>query len=141
VIPEVVTPNAALTLVVKQSTGTNPPPLAFTTRALRTSTRLQDAQALVIGGLLSTDASENAQFTPWLHEIPVLGWLFKGITKSNDETELVIVVDPVIVRDPSTDVALWAFPDLNELMARPVPRPPREGTDHGVPSADDASSR
>ena len=64
--PLVVTPDAVLTDSIRQSTGTAVPTTAFQTRALRTSSRLQDGQALLIGGLTSNNTSTNTGSTPGL---------------------------------------------------------------------------
>ena len=46
-----------------------------------------------------------------MHRIPVLGWLAKTLDRQTTVLEVVIVVTPTIVREPSARVALWAFPD------------------------------
>ena len=71
--PLVVTPDAVLTDAIRQSTGTAVATTAFQTRALRTSSRLQDGQALLIGGLLSNNTSTNTASTPGVRDTPVLG--------------------------------------------------------------------
>ena len=71
--PLVVTPDAVLTDSIRQSTGTAVPTTAFQTRALRTSSRLLDGQALLIGGLTSNNTSTNTASTPGLRDVPILG--------------------------------------------------------------------
>ena len=71
--PLVVTPDAVLTDAIRQSTGTAVATTAFQTRALRTSSRLQDGQALLIGGLLSNNTSTNTASTPGVRDTPILG--------------------------------------------------------------------
>jgi Flp pilus assembly secretin CpaC len=110
--PEVVTPDPALTGVIRQTTGTNPATVAFQTRSLRTSTRLSDGDALLMAGLLSRNASDNEASTPAIRDIPFFGWLFKDISRQDQELELIVMVNPVIVRERSPDVNLWAFPDI-----------------------------
>src|SRR4029077_19149177 len=58
--PLVVTPDSVLTDSIRQSTGTSVATTAFQTRAMRTSSRLLDGQALLIGGLTSNNTSTNA---------------------------------------------------------------------------------
>jgi Flp pilus assembly secretin CpaC len=117
--PLVVTPDAILTDTIRQSTGTAVATTAFQTRALRTSSRLQDGQALLIGGLLSLNTSTNTASTPGVRDTPILGWLFQSFNRNDQDTELIVVVNPVILRTPVPDVALWAFPRRDELL-RPV---------------------
>jgi pilus assembly protein CpaC len=114
--PLVVTPDAVLTDTIRQSTGTAVPTTAFQTRALRTSSRLQDGQALLIGGLTSNNTSTNTASTPGLRNVPILGRLFQGFNRNDQDTELIVVVNPVVVRTPVSDVAMWAFPGRDELI-------------------------
>jgi len=136
--PQIVTPDAVLTDTIRQTTGTNPLTTAFKTRALRTSSRLQDGQALLIGGLTTNDSSNNTASTPGARDVPGLGWLFRSFNRNDESVELVVVVNPVIVRTGVTDAALWAFPSHEELMkavvipplppAKPPPKPnPNKG--------------
>jgi pilus assembly protein CpaC len=121
--PLVVTPDAVLTDTIRQTTGTAVATTAFQTRALRTSSRVQDGQALLIGGLLSNNTSTNTASTPGVRDTPVLGWLFQGFNRNDQETELIVVVNPVILRPPVPDVALWTFPGRDELLRPLVARP------------------
>jgi Flp pilus assembly secretin CpaC len=114
--PLIVTPDAVLTDAIRQSTGTAVPTTAFQTRALRTSSRLQDGQALVIGGLLSTNTSTNTAGTPGLKDAAILGRLFKNFNRNDQTTELIMVVNPVVLRPPVPDAAIWAFPGRDELI-------------------------
>jgi len=114
--PQVVLPDASLTDAIRQSTGTNPQTTAFQTRALRTSSRLQDGQTLLVGGLRTDNVARNTARTPGLNEIPALGWLFKSFSHTDEATDLVVMVNPAIVRTRVPDAALWAFPDRAELL-------------------------
>jgi Flp pilus assembly secretin CpaC len=128
--PLIVTPDALLTDTIRQVTGTAVATTAFQTRALRTSSRLQDGQSLVIGGLLSNSTSTNSASTPGLRDVPLVGRLFRGFNRNDQSMELIVVVNPVVLRTPVPDAAVWAFPGREELMrsvlggvARPAPAP------------------
>jgi Flp pilus assembly secretin CpaC len=114
--PSVVTPDAVLTDSIRQATGSAQATTAFQTRSLRTSSRLQDGQALLIGGLMSNNTSTNTGSTPGLKDVPILGKLFQSLNRNDQTTELIVVVNPVILRTPVADAALWAFPDRDELI-------------------------
>jgi len=114
--PLVVTPDAVLTDTIRQATGTTVPTTAFQTRALRTSSRLQDGQALLIGGLMSNNTSTNAAAPPGIRSTPLLGRLFQSFNRNDQDTELIVVVNPVVVRPPIPAVATWAFPNREELV-------------------------
>jgi pilus assembly protein CpaC len=114
--PLVVTPDAVLTDAIRQSTGTAVATTAFQTRALRTSSRLLDGQALLIGGLLSNNTSTNTASTPGIRDTPILGRLFRSFNRNDQDTELIVVVNPVILRTPIPDAGLWTFPGRDELL-------------------------
>jgi Flp pilus assembly secretin CpaC len=114
--PLVVTPDSVLTDSIRQSTGTAVPTTAFQTRALRTSSRLQDGQALLIGGLMSNNTSTNTASTPGLRNTPILGRLFQSFNRNDQDTELIVVVNPAVVRTPIPSAATWAFPGRDELI-------------------------
>lgn len=118
IVPEVSNPDAVLTAQIRAASGTNPGTTAFSSRVLRTSSRLRDGQALLIGGLTEHSRVDDSSQTPWLHKIPILGWLFKDFSYADADHELVIVVNPVIVRDVPDEAPLWAFPGGAELMHR-----------------------
>ena len=123
--PLVVTPDSVLTDSIRQSTGTSVATTAFQTRALRTSSRLQDGQALVIGGLVSSNTSSNTGSTPGLWKLPIIGRFFQSFNHNDQETELIIVVNPVILRTLMPDVATWEFPGREELMRSVMERLPK----------------
>jgi pilus assembly protein CpaC len=114
--PLVVTPDAVLTDSIRQSTGAAVATTAFQTRALRTSSRLQDGQALLIGGLMSNNTSTNTASTPKLRNVPILGRMFQTLNRNDQDTELIVVVNPVVVRTPIPASAAWAFPNRDELV-------------------------
>ncbi len=119
--PLVVTPDSVLTNTIRESTGAAVATTAFQTRALRTSSRLQDGQALLIGGLLSNNTSTNTASTPGLRSLPLVGRLFQGVNRNDQNTELIVLVNPVILREPVPDVALWSFPSREELLRSSMP--------------------
>ncbi|MFQ5748175.1 MAG: hypothetical protein ACE5H3_01825, partial [Planctomycetota bacterium] len=117
VIPQVVEPDVGLTQTIRDTTGTTPATIAFQTKALKTSARLQDGQSLLIGGLLQAQGRYGQTRTPGIASIPILGWFFQGFTRNDQDLELVILVNPVLVRDPLPDADLWVFPTTAELLA------------------------
>ncbi len=71
---------------------------ALTTRRAETTVELGSGESMVIGGLLSN--SHNNQFTktPGVGDLPVLGALFRSNSFRRNETELVIVITPYLVK-------------------------------------------
>lgn len=70
----------------------------FNTRRASTSVELKHGQSLVIAGLLSEDLREQVSQYPLLGQIPILGGLFRSSKFEKNETELVILVTPALVK-------------------------------------------
>ncbi|MCW2363312.1 MULTISPECIES: type II and III secretion system protein family protein [Sphingobium] len=68
------------------------------TRRAETTVELGSGQSFMIGGLLSTASGNTIEKTPFLGDIPILGNLFKSQSYRRQETELVIIVTPYLVR-------------------------------------------
>jgi Flp pilus assembly secretin CpaC len=130
VVPSVSNPDADLTSQIRQATGVPPPSVAFQERAMRTSARLRDGQTLLIGGLNERSRTDSSNQTPGINQIPILGWLFKSFSLGDDDRELVIVLNPVIVRDAPKEAPLWAFPATAELIPTYLPPPPPDKEHH-----------
>jgi len=79
-----------------ESSGTLIP--CFVTRRASTSVELADGQSFAIAGLLNEEIRELAGKYPVLGDIPILGSLFRSTQFLKDETELVIIVTPTLVK-------------------------------------------
>jgi len=75
----------------------------LSTRRAETTIELASGQSFVIAGLLSEASSENIHKTPGLGDIPILGDLFRSEQFQRDETELIIIVTPYLVRPVSNE--------------------------------------
>lgn len=115
VLPSVTSPDPTLTLALKSTTGNNQGTTAFRVRSFKTHARVTDGETLLMAGLLTRDRTDDQLYTPGLGDIPGLGWLFRSLSRKDDQQELVVVLNPVIVREPNADVSLWAFPSVHEL--------------------------
>jgi type IV pilus assembly protein PilQ len=83
--------------VVVASGGVNVP--SINTQTIETQVVLGDGQTVVLGGILQTNQTIQANKVPWLGDIPILGNLFKSTTNTNDKDELLIFVTPKILRE------------------------------------------
>lgn len=92
---------------------------ALTTRRAETEIELRDGQTFAIAGLLNNSALSSTRKVPGLGDIPILGLLFKSRAYQKDQTELVVMVTPQIVRRDSTGVS-EGLPALAEPFL-PVP--------------------
>ncbi|MEW6333635.1 MAG: type II and III secretion system protein family protein, partial [Thermodesulfobacteriota bacterium] len=71
---------------------------ALTTRRVSTTVELGDGQSFAIAGLLKDNIREVVSKFPLLGDIPVLGALFRSTSFLKNETELIIIVTPRLVK-------------------------------------------
>jgi pilus assembly protein CpaC len=76
---------------------------ALTVRRASTVIELADGQSFAIAGLLRDEVRETISKFPLLGDIPILGALFRSSSFRKNETELIIIVTPRLVKplDPS----------------------------------------
>jgi len=79
---------------------------ALTTRRAETTVELGSGQSFMIAGLLRNTATNNVDKAPFLGDLPILGSLFRSTKFKREETELVIIVTPYLVRPVSGQLAL-----------------------------------
>jgi pilus assembly protein CpaC len=73
------------------------------TRRMSTVVELKDNQSFAIGGLLKDNVRESVRKFPLLGDIPILGALFRSTRYQKEETELVVVVTPHLVKPIDAD--------------------------------------
>ena len=78
---------------------------ALTTRRAETTVELGSGQSFMIGGLLQNSTNNSIDKAPFLGDIPILGALFRSTKFQRNETELVIIVTPYLVRPVSGQLA------------------------------------
>lgn len=71
---------------------------SVTTRRVSTVVELGDGQSFAIAGLLSDDVRESVSRYPLLGDIPILGALFRSSSFRKNETELIVIVTPHLVK-------------------------------------------
>jgi pilus assembly protein CpaC len=71
---------------------------ALSTRKIKTEVELESGQSFVIAGLLDNTMTETLNRIPGLANIPLLGKLFQTRARSKDNTELLVIVTPEVVR-------------------------------------------
>jgi len=77
---------------------------ALTVRRAETMVELGSGQSFAIAGLLQDNVTQSDSGVPYIGEVPVLGALFRSDDFRRNQTELVILVTPYIVR-PVSDPA------------------------------------
>jgi pilus assembly protein CpaC len=71
---------------------------ALIVRRASTTVELRDGQSFAIGGLLQNNSHNQAEQLPWAGSVPVLGALLSSKSYQKNETDLVIIVTPRLVR-------------------------------------------
>jgi pilus assembly protein CpaC len=96
-------------------------------RVRRTVNRveLKEGESLVIGGLLNRRILKDVTKFPLLGDIPILGALFRSTRFRNQESELVFVITPRIVRafKPGEKPELPSIEMYDDPDIRQVPLP------------------
>ncbi len=73
------------------------------TRRMSTVVELKDNQSFVIAGLLKDYVRESVKKFPLLGDIPILGAIFRSTRYQKDETELIVIVTPHLVKPIDAD--------------------------------------
>ena len=79
---------------------------ALTTRRAETTVELGSGQSFMIAGLLRNSDTNDINKAPFLGDLPILGTLFRSTSYKRQQTELVIIVTPYLVRPVSQQLAL-----------------------------------
>lgn len=70
----------------------------FNTRNLDATVELRDGQSFSVAGLLQNDTRLKQNQLPWVGDVPIIGSLFKSSSYQKNESELVVIVTPRLVR-------------------------------------------
>ncbi len=82
---------------------------ALKKRTAKSTIELPSGGSLAMAGLLSNDVRQNIDGFPGLKDLPVLGTLFRSRDFIKEETELVVIVTPYLVR-----------PTARQNLAKPI---------------------
>jgi pilus assembly protein CpaC len=101
---------------------------AITTRRTETEVELQDGQTFAVAGLMNNTLTTQMSKIPGIGDIPILGYLFRSKAARKDQTELVVMITPTILRRNSTGVSS-TIPDIiepympppNKMLPPPAP--------------------
>jgi pilus assembly protein CpaC len=92
---------------------------AISTRRTETEVELQDGQTFAIAGLMNNTMTSQMQKIPGIGDIPILGLLFRSKAAQKNQTELVVMITPQILRRGSTGVSP-KLPNLIEPFMPPA---------------------
>jgi type IV pilus secretin PilQ/predicted competence protein len=103
VTPQITSANTVIMLITLEnatpdfSRQVNGIPPIDTQRA-KTQVQVDDGATTIIGGIFISREQISNERTPLLHRVPLLGWLFKRDTLSDESRELLIFITPRIIR-------------------------------------------
>jgi pilus assembly protein CpaC len=105
---------------------------ALTTRRTETEVELHDGQTFAIAGLMNNTLTSTISKIPGIGDIPILGLLFKSRAFQKNQTELVVMITPQILRANSTGAASTLpnlvqpyLPPEQKTLPPPVPYAPQ----------------
>ncbi len=114
-------------------------------RTVSTTVEMSEGQTFAIAGLLDNKVVASKDVTPLLGDLPILGALFRSVRYERRDTELVVLVTPILVEpmNPGEVPALpgerWRHPTEGELFwLRDLGGPE---TDKTVRDTEDAAPR
>ncbi|OQX62128.1 MAG: hypothetical protein B5M56_07425, partial [Desulfococcus sp. 4484_241] len=86
-------------------------------RSITTNVIVHDGQTIVIGGLIDDSLSSVEYRIPCLGDIPVLGWLFKSLSDSNEKTNLFVFLTPHVIKTvrEANDIYRQKRDDFNSI--------------------------
>jgi pilus assembly protein CpaC len=92
---------------------------ALSTRRTETEVELRDGQTFAIAGLMNNSLTNSMSKIPGIGDIPILGLLFKSKAHQKNQTELVVMITPHIIRKGQMGVS----EGLPSLVEPYLPRP------------------
>lgn len=101
-----ITPEGAVLLMVEiskdsrgVSTSSGP---AINAKKIKTQVLVENGGTVMIGGIYTSDETEQENKVPLLGDVPVVGNLFKNKSREANKTELLIFLTPKVITDFST---------------------------------------
>ena len=104
----------------------------LTVRKVNTEVDLESGQTFVIAGLLDKQITEAFSKIPGLGDIPILGKLFQSKTFTRNNSELLIIITPEIVRPITAQQKVpelkWTVPFMSDNSDVPMRQPGLDST-------------
>jgi pilus assembly protein CpaC len=105
---------------------------AITLRKLDTAVELNEGQSFAIGGLLDNRVTDSLEKVPFLGDLPILGKFFQSKSRTKENTELLVIVTPELVRPIPQGAPL---PQLKYTIPFMDPNTPADMTTPGKDTA------
>jgi general secretion pathway protein D len=96
-------------------------------RSASTTVNIHDGSTMVIGGLIGDTLSVGNSRVPFLGDIPILGYLFKSISRSREKTNLYIFLTPYIIDTNDKAQGLYREKEREADMIKEMLEPSKKG--------------
>ena len=108
---------------------------ALNVRRAETTVELGSGESFAIAGLFQNNGTNDITGLPWLGNLPILGALFRSTTFQRNESELVIIVTPYVVK-PADQANALRLPteglqlssDIERILLGRLTAMPADGT-------------
>jgi general secretion pathway protein D len=85
---------------VVPGTINNPQGLLTNKRSLKTTVVVRQGQMIALGGLIQDQDNDSVNKVPLLGDVPLLGHLFRSTTHERTKTDLMVFLQPTVIRRP-----------------------------------------
>jgi general secretion pathway protein D len=103
----------------------------FTKSQVETTLTVKDGQTVAIAGLIRDSEGLTRSGFPLISDIPIIGSLFGTTARSKKRTELVILITPHVIKDPTSHEAFTQeFKDSLKNVRKLVDKKVEERTDN-----------
>lgn len=75
---------------------------SINTRQMSTKVLVANGETVVLGGIYQQNKQQTKMQVPFFGKLPLVGWMFKNETNSDQRNELLIFVTPKIIQDGMT---------------------------------------
>jgi len=75
-------------------------------RQISSVVSVKDGGRIILGGLINTKTDTQGNQLPLLGDIPIIGWLFKTETFTKQTQEMVIIIEPHIIKSSKDTTTL-----------------------------------
>ena len=102
------------------ATGTESAGPTTNKRAIETNVVVDDGHIIVLGGLIEDSYTEDREAIPLLEKLPLVGGLFRNVSRTRKRTNLLVFLRPVIVRDDAAATALTLdrYDDIRAMQSQ-----------------------
>jgi type IV pilus assembly protein PilQ len=72
---------------------------SINTNEVSTQVLVDNGETLVLGGIYEQTMRDDVERVPFFGELPLVDWMFKNTSKTDNKEELLIFVTPKIVKE------------------------------------------